>query len=36
MVQTAESNQNNAIVIKDIVAGQSGVSYDKIKIVEFN
>lgn len=36
VVQTAESNQNNAIVIKDIVAGQSGVSYDKIKIVEFN
>lgn len=34
VVQTAESNQSNAIVIKDIVAGQSGVSYDKIKIVE--
>ncbi len=34
VVQTSESNQSNAIVIKDIVAGQSGVSYDRIKIVE--
>ena len=25
---------NYAIVIKDIVAGQSGITYDKIKIVE--
>ena len=25
---------NEAITIKDIVAGQSGISYDKIKIVE--
>lgn len=36
VVQTEESNQSDAIVIKDIVAGQSGVSYDKIKIVTFN
>ena len=34
VVQTQESNQNNAIMIKDIVTGQSGVSYDKIKIIE--
>lgn len=34
VVQTQESNQNNAIVIKDIVTGQSGVSSDKIKIIE--
>lgn len=34
VVQTEESSQSNAIVIKDIVSGQSGVSSDKIKIVE--
>ncbi len=34
VVRTKDSSQNNAIIIKDIVAGQSGVSYDKIKIVE--
>ena len=34
VVQTQESNQNNAIMIKDIVTGQSGVSSDKIKIIE--
>ena len=34
VVKTTDSNQNNAIVIKDIVSGQSGISYDKIKIVE--
>lgn len=34
VVQTHESNQNNAIMIKDIVTGQSGVSSDKIKIIE--
>ncbi|MGX8701442.1 SpoIIIAH-like family protein [Caproiciproducens sp.] len=34
VVKTNDSSQNNAIVIKDIVSGQSGVSYDKIKIVE--
>lgn len=33
-VKTNDSTQNNAIVIKDIVSGQSGISYDKIKIVE--
>ncbi|QEY33956.1 SpoIIIAH-like family protein [Caproiciproducens galactitolivorans] len=33
-VKTNELTQNNAIVIKDIVSGQSGISYDKIKIVE--
>nr|WP_319487966.1 SpoIIIAH-like family protein [uncultured Caproiciproducens sp.] len=34
VVKTTDSSQNNAIVIKDIVAGQSGITYDKIKIVE--
>lgn len=34
IVKIKDSSQNNAIVIKDIVAGQSGISYDKIKIVE--
>ena len=34
VVKIKESNQNNAIVIKDIVSGQSGVTYDNIKIVE--
>ena len=34
VVQTNESSQNNAIVIKDIVSGQSGVEGDKIKIIE--
>ena len=34
VVQTSESSQNNAIVIKDIVSGQSGVEGDKIKIIE--
>ena len=34
VVKIKDSSQNNAIVIKDIVAGQSGISYDKIKIVE--
>lgn len=33
-VKTNDLTQNNAIVIKDIVSGQSGISYDKIKIVE--
>lgn len=28
------TDPNNAVVIKDIVAGQAGVTYDKIKIVE--
>jgi stage III sporulation protein AH len=34
VVKTKDSNPNNAVVIKDIVAGQAGVSYDKIKIIE--
>ncbi len=34
VVKIKDSSQNNAIVIKDIVAGQAGISYDKIKIVE--
>jgi stage III sporulation protein AH len=34
VVRIKDSSQNNAIVIKDIVAGQSGVAYDKIKIIE--
>ncbi len=32
VVRSKDSSQNNAIVIKDIVSGQSGVTYDKIKI----
>ena len=32
--KTGDNDQNYAIVIKDIVAGQSGITYDKIKIVE--
>jgi stage III sporulation protein AH len=34
VVKTKDSSQNNAIMIKDIVAGQAGVAYDKIKIIE--
>lgn len=34
VVKTKDSTQDNAIVIKDIVAGQAGITYDKIKIVE--
>lgn len=34
VVKVKESDPNNAVVIKDIVAGQAGVTYDKIKIVE--
>ena len=34
VVKTNDSSQNNAIVIKDVVAGQAGIPYDKIKIVE--
>lgn len=32
VVKSSDTSQNAAIVIKDIVAGQSGISYDKIKI----
>jgi hypothetical protein len=32
VVKSKDSAQNDAIIIKDIVAGQSGISYDKIKI----
>ncbi len=34
VVKTKDSSQNNAIMIKDIVAGQAGIAYDKIKIIE--
>ena len=34
VVQTEGLLPNEAIAIKDIIGGQSGVSYDKIKIVE--
>jgi len=34
VVRIKDSSQNNAIVIKDIVAGQANVAYDKIKIIE--
>jgi len=34
VVRIKDSSQNNAIVIKDIVAGQADVAYDKIKIIE--
>ena len=34
VVKRGDNDQNYAIVIKDIVAGQSGITYDKIKIVE--
>jgi stage III sporulation protein AH len=33
VVKVKEASQNNAIVIKDIVKGQTGIAYDKIKIV---
>ncbi len=32
VVKSKDSEQNAAIIIKDIVAGQSGVTFDKIKI----
>lgn len=34
VVKTKSSTQNDAIVIRDIVSDQTGISYDKIKIVE--
>ncbi|MCI1964693.1 MAG: SpoIIIAH-like family protein [Oscillospiraceae bacterium] len=34
VVKTKSNSQNDAIVIRDIVSGQTGLSYDKIKIVE--
>ncbi|MFU0833315.1 MAG: Sporulation protein [Oscillospiraceae bacterium] len=34
VVKTKSNSQNDAIVIRDIVADQAGISYDKIKIVE--
>lgn len=34
VVKTKGSAQDDAIVIKDIVSDQAGISYDKIKIVE--
>ncbi|OCN02479.1 sporulation protein [Clostridium sp. W14A] len=34
VVKTKTNTQNDAIVVRDIVADQAGISYDKIKIVE--
>lgn len=34
VVQPKGTAQDDAIIIKDIVSGQSGISYDKIKIIE--
>lgn len=34
VVKTKSNSQNDAIVIRDIVSDQTGISYDKIKIVE--
>ena len=34
VVKTKSNSQNDAIVIRDIVSDQAGISYDKIKIVE--
>ena len=34
IVKTKASEQDDAIIINDIVSGQTGLSYDKIKIVE--
>lgn len=34
VVKTKAASQNDAVVIQDIVAGQTGLSYDKIRIIE--
>ncbi len=34
VVKTKSNSQNDAIVVRDIVTDQTGLSYDKIKIVE--
>lgn len=34
VAKTKSNSQNDAIVIRDIVSDQTGISYDKIKIVE--
>lgn len=34
VVKTKAATQNDAVVIQDIVAGQTGLSFDKIKIIE--
>lgn len=34
VVKTKANSENDAAVIQDIVAGQTGLSYDKIKIIE--
>ncbi len=34
IVSRGELNENSAIIIKDIVAGQANIKYDKIKITE--
>lgn len=34
IVSPGNLNENSAVVIRDIVSGQSGIPYDKIKIVE--
>lgn len=34
VVNSGSLNENSAIVVKDIVSGQAGISFDKIKITE--
>lgn len=34
VVKTKENSENDAAVIQDIVSGQTGLSYDKIRIIE--
>lgn len=34
VIKGGESVENSAVLIKDIVMGQAGISYDKIKIIE--
>lgn len=34
VVKTKANDQNDAVVIQDIVAGQTGLSFDKIQIIE--
>lgn len=34
VVKTKKSDQSDAVVIQDIVAGQTGLSFDKIQIIE--
>ena len=34
VVKTKQNSQNDAVVIQDIISGQTGLSFDKIKIIE--